>query len=234
MDLERPAGRQTCCAGFDGGRPCRRPCVDPASRLELGAEALKLCLQIAVAMIAASLFLTALFVRQIVEDRRQIGESEQRFRRAMEDSAIGVAIVGLDGRILQTNPAFATMLGYSREEIEALTFFQITHPDDLQIGKDTMISLKEGKIDAFHFEKRYLRKDGTPVWAQLPARSSATKTTAVRSTWFHRLRTSTPASSPRPASRKPKRAGTLRWPALVRASGISTCARAARPTPVPG
>ncbi|GLR41742.1 PAS domain S-box protein [Mesorhizobium amorphae] len=137
------------------------------SRLELGAEALKLCLQIAVAMIAASLFLTALFVRQIVEDRRQIGESEQRFRRAMEDSAIGVAIVGLDGRILQTNPAFATMLGYSREEIEALTFFQITHPDDLQIGRDTMIDLKAGKIDAFHFEKRYLRKDGTPVWAQL-------------------------------------------------------------------
>ena len=137
------------------------------SRLELGAEALKLCLQIAVAMIAASLFLTALFVRQIVEDRRQIGESEQRFRRAMEDSAIGVAIVGLDGRILQTNPAFAAMLGYSREEIEALTFFQITHPDDLQIGRDTMIDLKAGKIDAFHFEKRYLRKDGTPVWAQL-------------------------------------------------------------------
>nr|WP_281034929.1 PAS domain S-box protein [Mesorhizobium waimense] len=137
------------------------------SRLELGAEALKLCLQIAVAMIAASLFLTALFVRQIVADRRQIGESEQRFRRAMEDSAIGVAIVGLDGRILQTNPAFATMLGYSREEIEALTFFQITHPDDLQIGRDTMINLKAGKIDAFHFEKRYLRKDGTPVWAQL-------------------------------------------------------------------
>ncbi|RRI05033.1 PAS domain S-box protein [Mesorhizobium tamadayense] len=135
--------------------------------LDFGADALKLCLQISVAITAATLFLSALFVRRIIDDRRQIAESEQRFRRAMEDSAIGVAIVGLDGRILQTNQAFAAMLGYSREEIEALTFFQITHPDDLQIGRETMIALKEGKIDSFHFEKRYLRKDGSPVWAQL-------------------------------------------------------------------
>ncbi|RUW03724.1 MAG: PAS domain S-box protein [Mesorhizobium sp.] len=135
--------------------------------LELGADALKFCLQISVAVTAVTLFVSALFIRRIIDDRRQIAESEQRFRRAMEDSAIGVAIVGLDGRILQTNPAFAAMLGYSRAEIEALTFFQITHPDDLQIGRETMIALKEGKIDSFHFEKRYLKKDGTPVWAQL-------------------------------------------------------------------
>lgn len=135
--------------------------------LELDPDALKVCLQISVAVAAVTLFVSALFIRKIIDDRRQIAESEQRFRRAMEDSAIGVTIVGLDGRILQANPAFADMLGYTRVEIEALTFFQITHPDDLQIGRETMTSLKEGKIHSFHFEKRYLRKDGTPVWAQL-------------------------------------------------------------------
>ncbi|MDX8506054.1 PAS domain S-box protein [Mesorhizobium captivum] len=134
---------------------------------QLSAEALRLCLQLSIAAIGASLFLFALFIRRIADDHRQIAESEQRFRRAMEDSAIGVAIVGLDGRIVQTNPAFATMLGYSRAEIETLTFFQITHPDDQQLGRETMVALKEGKIDSFHFEKRYLKKDGTPVWAQL-------------------------------------------------------------------
>jgi PAS domain S-box-containing protein len=104
------------------------------SRLEIGTDALKLCLQISLAVAVSALCLAALFFRRITEDRRQIAESEQRFRRAMEDSAIGIAVVGLDGRILETNPPFAAMLGYSREEIEALTFFQITHPDDLQIG----------------------------------------------------------------------------------------------------
>lgn len=137
------------------------------SRLTLSAEALQLCLQLSVAVAVGALFLAGLFVRRIREDHRQIAESEQRFRRAMEDSAIGIAIVGLDGRIVETNPAFAGMLGYSRAEIEALTFFQITHPDDLQIGRETMEALKADKVDSFHFEKRYLKKDGTPVWAQL-------------------------------------------------------------------
>lgn len=137
------------------------------SRLDLGAETLRLCLQVSVAVTVCALFFAYLSIGRISEDRRQMAEAEQRFRRAMQDSAIGIAIVGLDGRILEANPAFATMLGYSRDEIEALTFFQITHPDDLQIGRETMDRLKAGTAHAFHFEKRYLRKDGTPVWAHL-------------------------------------------------------------------
>ncbi|MFD1986300.1 PAS domain S-box protein [Mesorhizobium newzealandense] len=137
------------------------------SHLDLGTEALKLCLQVAVGVAVGALFLAVLFNRRVSEDRRQIAESEQRFRRAMEDSAIGIVVVGLDGRILETNPAFVAMLGYSREEVEALTFFQITHPDDVQIGRETMDALKAGTVNSFHFEKRYLRKDGTPIWAHL-------------------------------------------------------------------
>lgn len=137
------------------------------SSLDFGTEALRLCLQIAVAVAAGALFLAALSIRRISRDRQQIAESELRFRRAMEDSAIGIVVVGLDGRIRQTNPAFAAMLGYTSEEIEALTFFQITHPDDLLIGRETMDDLKAGTVNSFHFEKRYLRKDGTPIWAHL-------------------------------------------------------------------
>ncbi|WP_244661884.1 PAS domain S-box protein [Mesorhizobium huakuii] len=137
------------------------------SRLDLGAEALRLCLQISVAIAGGALFLAGLFVVRISADRRQIAQSEQRFRRAMQDSAIGIAIVGLNGRILETNPAFASMLGYSSEEIEALTFFQITHPDDQHIGRETMEGIKAGTVNAFQFEKRYLKKDGTAVWAHL-------------------------------------------------------------------
>ncbi|TRC97870.1 PAS domain S-box protein [Mesorhizobium sp. WSM4303] len=137
------------------------------SRLNVSADVLKLCLLISVPVAAVAPILAALFIYRILDDRRQIAESEQRFRRAMEDSAIGIAIVGIDGRIQETNPAFAAMLGYSKEEIEALTFFQITHPDDVQIGRETMDGIRAGTVNAFHFEKRYLKKDGTPVWAHL-------------------------------------------------------------------
>lgn len=135
--------------------------------LDPGADALRRCLQASVAVTVCALFFAYLSIGRISEDRRQIAESEQRFRRAMEDSAIGIAIVGLDGRILQTNPAFAAMLGYQREEIEALTFFQITHPDDQNVGRETMEGMKKGTVNAFQFEKRYLKKDGTPIWAHL-------------------------------------------------------------------
>ena len=45
-----------------------------------------------------------LIIEQTRVDRRRIAESEQRFRRAMEDSAIGVVVVGLDGRIVEVEP----------------------------------------------------------------------------------------------------------------------------------
>jgi len=119
----------------------------------------------AVAAVAA--ILVGLFVRKIVRDHRRIAESEQRFRRAMHDSAIGVAIVGLDGGIVETNPAFAAMLGYTRSELETLSLFDITHPDDIRIGSNTMADVRSGKVDTYRFEKRYMRADGTAVWTLL-------------------------------------------------------------------
>jgi diguanylate cyclase (GGDEF)-like protein/PAS domain S-box-containing protein len=115
----------------------------------------------------ATMILIGLFIGKIVQDRYRIAESEQRFRRAMYDSAIGVSIVGLDGSIIETNPAFAAMLGYTKSELETLTFCDITHPDDLHIGSDTMAGVRSGAIDTYRFEKRYVRSDGSPVWTLL-------------------------------------------------------------------
>lgn len=111
--------------------------------------------------------LAALTFRRTTALGQGLMENEQRFHRVMEDSAIGVAVVQLDGRIVRSNTAFATMLGRSREEVEGLTFLEITHPDDVEAGRTTMEDLKAGVSDSFRFEKRYLRKDGTVVWARL-------------------------------------------------------------------
>ncbi len=120
---------------------------------------------VAVAAVAATL--VGLFVCKITRDHCRIAESEQRFRRAMHDSVIGVAIVGLDGSIIEANPAFAAMLGYTRPELETLSLFDITHPDDIRIGSNTMADIRSGKVDTYRFEKRYMRADGTAVWTLL-------------------------------------------------------------------
>ncbi len=93
--------------------------------------------------------------------------SEQHFRNAMQYSAIGLAVVSLDGRWLEVNPALTAILGYSVEELVTLTFQDITYPEDLESDLQFVAALVEGRIDSYQMEKRYIRKDGSLVWALL-------------------------------------------------------------------
>ena len=56
-------------------------------------------------------------------------KSEERWRSVFENSAIGVALTDLNGRFLATNPVYQKMLGYSDEELQTLSFLDITHED---------------------------------------------------------------------------------------------------------
>ena len=179
--------------------------------------------QLSAAILAALPFVAGLIMEQTRRDRRRIAESEQRFRRAMQDSAIGVAIVGLDGHIVESNSAFADMLGYTRQELEALTFFQITHPDDVAIGTETMRRVRAGEANSYQFEKRYLHKDGTPIWARLSGSVIRDAETGERRfISFRKLKISAPASAPRKRLPRPRRVGALRWQALGKECGTST------------
>lgn len=129
----------------------------PASRDSLAAACVSL----------ATMILIGLFIGKIVQDRYRLAESEQKFRRAMYDSTIGVSIVALDGSIVEANPALAAMLGYTKSELETLTFIDITHADDVHVGSDIMAEVFSGAVDTYRFEKRYVRSDGTPFWVLL-------------------------------------------------------------------
>ncbi len=94
-------------------------------------------------------------------------ESEARFRATFENAAVGIAHVAPDGRWLQVNAVLCALTGYSREELLARTFGDITHPGDLQKDLSLAASLLEGEIDHYALEKRYVRKDGRSVWALL-------------------------------------------------------------------
>ncbi|MEZ5117063.1 MAG: PAS domain S-box protein [Candidatus Nanopelagicales bacterium] len=86
---------------------------------------------------------------------------------SLDAAAIGMALVRPDGSFLNVNPAMCRMLGYSREELERLSFQQITHPEDLPRGLADVQRLVRGEATSFRERKRYLRKDGSTVWADL-------------------------------------------------------------------
>ena len=91
----------------------------------------------------------------------------ERFAGAFNSTAVGMALVSLEGRWLEVNDALSEMFGYSREELLPLDFQTLTHPDDLDADLALLGQVLAGDIPNYQMEKRYFRKDGTLIWAKL-------------------------------------------------------------------
>ncbi len=111
------------------------------------------------------------YVARDVTKRRHaelaLADSEARFRAIFEQAAVGIAHVALDGRWIRVNRRLCEILGYSEAEILGRTFQVVTHPDDLESDLAFVEKLLAGALDSYSMEKRYVRKDGKSVWAQL-------------------------------------------------------------------
>ncbi len=89
------------------------------------------------------------------------------WRLTLQHSPIGMALVGLDGRLMMVNRAACTMLGRDAETLHAMTFQDITHPDDLETDLEEFERTLAGEIDSYRLHKRYLRPDGSVLWSDL-------------------------------------------------------------------
>ena len=96
----------------------------------------------------------------------QVLRSEERWRSVFENSAVGVALTDLNGRFIATNPVYQTMLGYSEQELQPLTFLDLTHEGEVDHNRMLISELLEGKRQQFQIEKQCRRKDGAPVWVR--------------------------------------------------------------------
>ncbi len=106
-------------------------------------------------------------VTQRKQAEESLRESEERFRSAFDYAAIGMALVGLDGRYLQVNRSLCGILGYTEQELLAMTFHAITHPDDLEADVRRVQHALSSEIYSFQVEKRYIHKNGSVVWVRL-------------------------------------------------------------------
>lgn len=88
-------------------------------------------------------------------------------RSAFDHSAIGKALVDLDGRFQSVNPAFRELLGYAPDAMLKLDLRTITHPEDVDLDIDQLQQLNRGQIQSYRLDKRYLHADGSTVWVDL-------------------------------------------------------------------
>jgi len=105
--------------------------------------------------------------RHVLRSQSVLNASEARFRSIFDLASVGIALVSPVGGWVSVNRELSWMLGYAPEELQRLTFQQITHPEDLDLDLDLLQKLRSGELESYTLEKRYIRKDGTTVWANL-------------------------------------------------------------------
>ncbi len=110
--------------------------------------------------------------RQIIQAMARVEQSEAKFRAMFEQSPLGVALTEtLSGRLVEVNQRLLQITGRTREELAAIGWRKITHPDDLAEELEQLKRLESGEIPGFQIEKRYLRPDGSEVWVHVTVES---------------------------------------------------------------
>ncbi|MFT5662404.1 MAG: PAS domain S-box-containing protein, partial [Sulfurimonas sp.] len=90
-------------------------------------------------------------------------ESEERLHLIIENSPVGICTVDLLGNFISTNVPYEKMLGYSKEELSKLSFFDITHPDYHPENKELFQKMFSLEADGFDMEKVYICKDAKEI-----------------------------------------------------------------------
>jgi PAS domain S-box-containing protein len=98
---------------------------------------------------------------------RDISQSEERYRVIFEQVAVGVVHTNSEGRVLNVNPKFCEISGYSREEALALDIRELTHPDDIGKSIEARGRMLAGMSSAYEREVRLIRKGGTEIWTHI-------------------------------------------------------------------
>jgi PAS domain S-box-containing protein len=127
-----------------------------------------------VAAAALGLAAVALLLSLINRNQRRearaaaaLAAERERFRATFEQAAVGIAHVGLDGRWLRVNQRLCEKLGYTPAEMAGRRFQEVTDPADLNADLENVRRLLTGEIGTYAMEKRYVRKDGSRIWANL-------------------------------------------------------------------
>jgi PAS domain S-box-containing protein len=111
-----------------------------------------------------------IFAEDITERKRTMAalqRSQARFQSMYEHAAVGVELVGLDGRLLMVNLALCRMLGMHESELMGTTLAGITHPESRGDEASLIEEMVRGERDSFEIDKRYVHRDGSPVWVNV-------------------------------------------------------------------
>ncbi|HYH43187.1 MAG TPA: PAS domain S-box protein, partial [Burkholderiales bacterium] len=98
--------------------------------------------------------------------QRSLALSERRLRETVEHAGVGITRIDMNGRFLEVNQKFCEMVGYTREELIGRATREVTVPEDYGAGAAFRAQAQLGRARMHIGEKRYQRKDGSPLWVR--------------------------------------------------------------------
>jgi PAS domain S-box-containing protein len=102
-----------------------------------------------------------------VQAKEALRESEEKFRGAFDQVAVGINIASPDGKLLAVNKAFPQFFGYTEEELKQKKITDLSHPDELEGDRKIISDLLSGRSQVAAREKRYIHKSGKVVWGRV-------------------------------------------------------------------
>jgi PAS domain S-box-containing protein len=111
--------------------------------------------------------------RVAMSDQRDevIGAPEDLFRAAFDDAPVGQVLTAPDGHLLRVNRALCELLGYSDQELLTMNWRDVTHPEDVEPTRREIERAAWSPDARGRLAKRYVRKDGAVVWADVSTRA---------------------------------------------------------------
>jgi diguanylate cyclase (GGDEF)-like protein/PAS domain S-box-containing protein len=103
------------------------------------------------------------------ESKRLQVDALARFEAIYQGASVGITLMSRDGVVIDANPAFVHMLGYTAEELRSETPPSGTHPAELTRGDDLFAEMMAGSRDTYEQVKRFVHKDGHLVWGHVSA-----------------------------------------------------------------
>lgn len=95
---------------------------------------------------------------------KALRESRARFRGVFLGAAIGICVVNLKGKMVETNPALRDMLGYSEAELDRLTLQDVLLPAERKENRRLYLELTSGQREYYRQEMRFVHKKGHRIW----------------------------------------------------------------------
>ena len=102
--------------------------------------------------------------RELAESEARLRASEARWRSVFESSTLGVILTDQNYRLLDTNRALQTMLGYTAEELSKLSPIDLMVEEEHEVARQRFAELRQGTRSNYEVVSRYRRKDGSPIW----------------------------------------------------------------------